>query len=199
MPTKTVSSTKQNLQESSAKPTEAPCAFNCEQARKARAGYQNFYQVDAQLKIINDKSLCRNATDQNGNWENIKSYKKFVDEAKDRGLDLQKCVALIRTVDKNNGVSGSSSISPISGDIAPKLGTPSTKPLDISIEEDEIKALEKKLEALKQKAARKGEYLKLRALLAQELKNLQDQFNQKLKEVQSQIQMLEQEYKDVLN
>ena len=198
-PTKTVSSIKQNPQESSSKTTEAPCTFNCEQARKARAGYQNVNQVDAQLKIINDKSLCRNATDENGNWENIKSYKKFVDEAKDRGLDLQKCIALIRPIDKNNGASGSSSISPVSGDNSPKSYTSSTKPLDISIEEDEIKVLEKKLEALKQKAARKGEYLKLRKLLAQELKDLQVQFEQKVREVQGQIQMLEQEYKDVLN
>jgi hypothetical protein len=53
---------------------------------------------------------------------------------------------------------------------------------------DEIAALEKKLAALKQKSARKEEYQKMRALL-----------DQKLKEVQGQIQMLEQEYKDVLN
>jgi len=199
MPTKIVSSTKQNSQESSSKTIKAPCAFNCEQARKARAGYQNVNQVDAQLKIINDKSLCRNATDENGNWENIKSYKKFVDEAKDRGLDLQKCAALIRPIAKNNGASGSSSNSPLSQHNSTKFDKSSSMSLDISIEEDEIKALEKKLEALKQKAARKSEYLKLRALLAQELKDLQDQFDQKLKEVQGQIQMLEQEYKDVLN
>ena len=55
-------------------------------------------------------------------------------------------------------------------------------------DKNEIAALEKKLAALKQKSARKEEYQKMRALL-----------DQKLKEVQGQIQMLEQEYKDVLN
>jgi hypothetical protein len=58
----------------------------------------------------------------------------------------------------------------------------------VKVEKDEIAALEKKLAALKQKAARKEEYQKMRALL-----------DQKLKELQGQIQMLEQEYKDVLN
>jgi len=58
----------------------------------------------------------------------------------------------------------------------------------VKVEKDEIAALEKKLAALKQKSARKEEYQKMRALL-----------DQKLKEVQGQIQMLEQEYKDVLN
>jgi len=55
-------------------------------------------------------------------------------------------------------------------------------------DKNEIAALEKKLAALKQKAARKEEYLKMRSLL-----------DQKLKDVQNQIQMLVEEYKDVLN
>jgi len=62
------------------------------------------------------------------------------------------------------------------------------KSATVKVEKDEIAALEKKLAALKQKSARKEEYQKMRALL-----------DQKLKEVQGQIQMLEQEYKDVLN
>jgi hypothetical protein len=65
---------------------------------------------------------------------------------------------------------------------------PSAKPEVVKVEKDEIAALEKKLAALKQKSARKEEYQKMRALL-----------DQKLTEVQGQIQMLEQEYKDVLN
>jgi len=75
-----------------------------------------------------------------------------------------------------------------------KTSQPSTastavaKTAPVNVEKHEIAALEKKLAALKQKSARKEEYQKMRALL-----------DQKLKEVQGQIQMLEQEYKDVLN
>jgi hypothetical protein len=65
---------------------------------------------------------------------------------------------------------------------------PESKQVSAAPDKDEIAALEKKLAALKQKSARKEEYQKMRALL-----------DQKLKEVQGQIQMLEQEYKDVLN
>lgn len=196
---KTETTTNSVSQESSSKRTEPPCAFNCEKARKARAGYQNVDQVDAQLKVIDDKSLCRNATDENGDWESIKSYKKFVDEAKDRGLDLQKCAAMIRSIAKNNVASGSSSTSSVSKNPSPKIDKTSPNPLDTSLEENEIKALEKKLEALKQKAARKGEYLKLRKLLDQKLRDIQVQYEQKLTEIQEQIRFLDQEYKDVLN
>ena len=72
--------------------------------------------------------------------------------------------------------------------VRPAVKTPSSKNGMDSIDKNEIAALEKKLAALKQKAARKEEYQKMRALL-----------DQKLREVQGQIQMLEQEYKDVLN
>jgi hypothetical protein len=72
--------------------------------------------------------------------------------------------------------------------IAAVTEQPTSSQVSVKVEKDEIAALEKKLAALKQKSARKEEYQKMRALL-----------DQKLKEVQGQIQMLEQEYKDVLN
>ena len=75
-----------------------------------------------------------------------------------------------------------SSLPPLPSTSAPVSSAP------VKIEKDEIAALEKKLAALKQKSARKEEYQKMRALL-----------DQKLKELKGQIQMLEQEYKDVLN
>ena len=59
-------------------------------------------------------------------------------------------------------------------------------PLSVSIADDDIKALERKLELLKKKASRKTEYKKMRGML-----------EVKLKEVQDQIQMLDEEYKDV--
>jgi len=57
------------------------------------AGSYN-YQVPEQLKKIGDTALCRNATDENGNWEKIESYQKFVLEAQNRDLDLEKCSLL---------------------------------------------------------------------------------------------------------
>ena len=59
-------------------------------------------------------------------------------------------------------------------------------PQSVSIADDDIKALERKLELLKKKASRKTEYKKMRGML-----------EVKLKEVQDQIQMLDEEYKDV--
>ena len=59
-------------------------------------------------------------------------------------------------------------------------------PHSVSIADDDIKALERKLELLKKKASRKTEYKKMRGML-----------EVKLKEVQDQIQMLDEEYKDV--
>ena len=75
-----------------------------------------------------------------------------------------------------------------SASVAASNGGSSAAPSAVKVDKNEIAALEKKLAALKQKSARKEEYQKMRALL-----------DQKLKEVQGQIQMLEQEYKDVLN
>ena len=57
------------------------------------AGSYN-YQVLEQLKKIGDTALCRNATDENGNWEKIESYQKFVLEAQNRNLNLEKCSLL---------------------------------------------------------------------------------------------------------
>ena len=59
-------------------------------------------------------------------------------------------------------------------------------PHSVSIADDDIKALERKLELLKKKASRKNEY-----------KQMRDMLGVKLKEVQDQIQMLDEEYKDV--
>ena len=59
-------------------------------------------------------------------------------------------------------------------------------PQSVGIADDDIKALERKLELLKKKASRKTEYKKMRGML-----------EVKLKEVQDQIQMLDEEYKDV--
>lgn len=75
-----------------------------------------------------------------------------------------------------------------SASVAASNGGAPAAPSTVKVDKNEIAALEKKLAALKQKAARKEEYQKMRSLL-----------DQKLKEVQAQIQMLEQEYKDVLN
>ena len=72
--------------------------------------------------------------------------------------------------------------------VAASSGGSSAAPSTVKVDKNEIAALERKLAALKQKIALKEEYQKMRALL-----------DQKLKEVQGQIQMLEQEYKDVLN
>ena len=54
------------------------------------------------------------------------------------------------------------------------------------VADDEIKALERKLELLKQKASRKTEYQKMLGML-----------EAKLQEIQDQIKMLNEEYKDV--
>jgi len=59
-------------------------------------------------------------------------------------------------------------------------------PLSVGVADDEIKALERKLELLKEKVARKTEYQKMRGIL-----------EVNLKEVQDQIKMLDEEYKDV--
>lgn len=75
-----------------------------------------------------------------------------------------------------------------SSSVAASSGGSSAAPSTVKVDKNEIAALEGKLAALKQKIALKEEYQKMRALL-----------DQKLKEVQGQIQMLEQEYKDVLN
>ena len=112
--------------------------------------------------------------------ENGKSYFRNVDQSESE----KQLIRVGRCKTKYSNISSLKFLPPSEGSASTAAVNPST----VKVEKGEIAALEKKLAALKQKAARKEEYQKMRALL-----------DQKLKEVQGQIQMLEQEYKDVLN
>jgi len=112
--------------------------------------------------------------------ENGKSYFRNVDQ-----LESEKQLIRVgRCKTKYSNISSLKFLPPSEG----SASTAAANPAPVKVENGEIAALEKKLAALKQKAARKEEYQKMRALL-----------DQKLKELQGQMQILEQEYKDVLN
>jgi len=112
--------------------------------------------------------------------ENGKSYFRNVDQSESE----KQLIRVGRCKTKYSNISSLKFLPPSEG----SASTAAANPAPVKVENGEIAALEKKLAALKQKAARKEEYQKMRALL-----------DQKLKELQGQMQILEQEYKDVLN
>ena len=117
-------------------------------------------------------------------FENGKSYSYNLE----KGLSDKREIYLGLCKTSFSKVKTLGSWPPTEGVQSAQLTKERSEPKSSTSNADEIAALEKKLAALKQKSARKEEYQKMRALL-----------DQKLKEVQGQIQMLEQEYKDVLN
>jgi hypothetical protein len=49
---------------------------------------------NSHLKEMADKTLCFGATKADGSWESEYRYRKFVNEAKDRSLTLERCSGL---------------------------------------------------------------------------------------------------------